>query len=579
MAKLTKKDIQSELLSLSAEVRAESQSLFTAIQAYFADLTEQVEVDIYEFIQTLPDGFDRVLQLEGDGAIFMLLKHWAEHSENPFNNEETFAEETPVWAVAKNKVIVLDAYLFDIDELVAYYRSGSDFKRNPHTSAEFSAVAREQLRGHPLIEPLLSDELLAHQRADQLMTAEVIDAVINMLRHIDRVTMPGFTADASDDTELSLDDILQSALDQVSGGGGGGSKPSTAKSNLERAREYIDAFIEFKSKLSAELQGLLNNYTIWRHKPGGGFDRMNFLIALNGGGQAMGCIITTQVALWQFVKHFRPRVDVPPRVMMAAMAQEYVFSDSDQGSSKPSPADMFMRALGLTLDKIAAVQAQVQENTRHFEGWMRSGGIQQMQAGVAEFQRAVNSGANPLAVLAERLQQGRQPTTAAVRQLPPSMSQQSGFARALRNRMRSSARAPARQVRRQQRTTATQTRWVLRVEEMAPVAVASIGAQTDPAERWFSMRSLMNAVTAMPSFWPQLLLTVLSIWCSLEQDTRDSVIGEIAEVAVNLLVGALWVSMLLGPVVEEAADFKKLYSSMFADNADGQGGEQQARLR
>lgn len=151
---------------------------------------------------------------------------------------------------------------------------------------------------------------------------------VYLLNRIDAVLAPNSRR------ELTEDEIISAALQEIMQEGEDANHPIEAEQQplltqvekMETAREYVDAFRAEFSELPAESQHAILQYVIHRQKTGGHFDRMNFEIALQGGGLEIACIVTLQIALWQFVKEFRPDAEVPSSVRVAARLQHFKFS-------------------------------------------------------------------------------------------------------------------------------------------------------------------------------------------------------------------------------------------------------------
>jgi hypothetical protein len=349
------------------------------------------ELNIYAFAASLPADYhleDTVTTSENTGEVRALLEEWAGQSDCPYLNTETFAQETPVWAMPRNDVIVLENYVFAVSELLGNDKAGHSIFTNPHNHNElFGGEAQAQLRTDPRLAPIFAVEEAEQLAADEAITPDIITKLITMLTKLDEVLAPNAVgvqqpAPEPESDSDSLDAILDSALEEM-----GGPVPENAiieaalaevdappaaaasipvlvplsdEEKQAKAQQYVADFIGFVETLSPAKQAALYACPIRRYRTGGGYDRMDFGIALNGGGKEMACINTTQIALWQLVKHFRPEVMVPARVRLIAAMQSYQFSEGEQ----PSVADntqLALSAFGVTPAQMQQAQGQLQQ--------------------------------------------------------------------------------------------------------------------------------------------------------------------------------------------------------------------------
>ncbi len=219
-----------------------------------------------------------------------------------YKNRETFANNTPSNEIPSSDLIVLDGYAFDVNELELLGKHTLlQFYKNPHiTSAEqskeFSESAKQQLREHPKLTRFARelDDSLA-QQVNQILPA-TIDAAITLLQalHVHGVD---------------------------------GSSQAQRK------------FLDHKSTLTQSQQNSIDNYIISVRSQGGGFQRMRFEDAFNGGDSYSPCIRKTQIFLWQFVIDHRPDAArlIPATVhRMAEQANLVLNQPSMQRNQTPS---------------------------------------------------------------------------------------------------------------------------------------------------------------------------------------------------------------------------------------------------
>jgi hypothetical protein len=235
--------------------------------------------DFSDWLKQSPELLNRVMQTcQTELAAWFALRH------NPYQNAETFAQEELIYLIHPNDVIALDGYLFDVNELIDNARNGQDLEVNWHTGKKFSERALNDLNAHVAIRAYRGDEqALNTDRENTIrMNPAIVTQVIRMLRLINGI-MTGLGG-----KEDKLDRVRQGPMTQ---------------------------FILFQTSLSKREQVALSQYNIHRPLIGGGRQNMRFDLALGGNG---GCIFTTQIALWQFVKHFRPDEAVPEAVLRLA---------------------------------------------------------------------------------------------------------------------------------------------------------------------------------------------------------------------------------------------------------------------
>ncbi len=186
-----------------------------------------------------------------------------------FHNEKTFLYLTDTQEIPADKLIKLDGYAFDVDELVENAQQNLiKFYQNPHVTSvtdnnRFSPAAIDLLRTHSMLSQYAQslDEMLAAQAAK--ISKETVDAVLVFLQEIEQ--------------------------------------PNVVDNETSRAKFY-----EYYLTLNDDDKENLNAYVISMHLVGGGVQALKFDAALAGGSEASQCIIITRLYLWQFVIDFRP---------------------------------------------------------------------------------------------------------------------------------------------------------------------------------------------------------------------------------------------------------------------------------
>lgn len=232
-------------------------------------------------------------------------------------NTCTFYFQEPVEEIPPERLLILDHYAFDAIELKAYFENAMEnVSVNPHTNKTFSKEAIDILRGHPTLGTFIKEleEKTRHQ--DVGIQLETIDAVMQLLLAIHARGL-----DSSD-----------------------------------KAREI---FLEHHHSLTDEAQKQLDNYVISVPSLYGGFQRMTFAAALQGGHHS--CAIILQTFLWCFVIHMRPSaLDwVPPKLEtksveynMSILASPYTLSREQlQGYARTfraEPVNRFLRFFSYT---------------------------------------------------------------------------------------------------------------------------------------------------------------------------------------------------------------------------------------
>jgi hypothetical protein len=199
-----------------------------------------------------------------------LFRDFSQKEAIVYKNTETFFYQALIADIPADKLVILDGYAFDSDELAAYAENhAEEFYKNPHIldrkfNQEYSEAAKTVLRNHPTLNKfaLALDKQLAEQK--NYILPETVDAVITMLQTFHER-------------------------------GEEGSIEARAK------------FLEHKFSLTEEQQKRLDSFiievpTLNRD----GVQRMNFQEAFTGGDDKDACILTVQVYLWQFVVTMRP---------------------------------------------------------------------------------------------------------------------------------------------------------------------------------------------------------------------------------------------------------------------------------
>jgi hypothetical protein len=99
-----------------------------------------------------------------------------------FKNSETFAYGTAVDEIPKNKLLVLDEYAFDIDELAQL--PVKDLFTNMHTQTEFSLSAKQILVSSPTLGDK-AQSLLSQTKLSEPLMKRVYDLGITLLKYGD----------------------------------------------------------------------------------------------------------------------------------------------------------------------------------------------------------------------------------------------------------------------------------------------------------------------------------------------------------------------------------------------------------
>jgi hypothetical protein len=195
-----------------------------------------------------------------------------------FLNRETFLFMEPVNELNSENRCVLDGYAFSIDELVAYAQSAIHaIFRNPHlrgrgSRADFSDMAHERLKNHPALRQY------------------ILNLENHMLKQFSKIQDKTLTELISMLNKINLsDDSLEWTV---------------ARAN----------FIKYVNTLNKWQQKNLYDFVIEVPCVQGGFQRMNFKDALDGGPD--DCVYVLQIFLWQFVIMHRPQYfyNVPAQV-------------------------------------------------------------------------------------------------------------------------------------------------------------------------------------------------------------------------------------------------------------------------
>ncbi len=221
-----------------------------------------------------------------------------------FKNARTFVELIPIEDVAFDDRIVLDNYVFSIKELIQYGQHQLlSFYKNPHLTQstqnqDFSEQAQRQMHQHEQLAPFACELDRRLKEQAKVIQVATIDAVITMLAAFEREGVVG-------------------------------SSPAQGK------------FLEHVATLSKYARAALNDYIISVALTGGGYQRLRFEDALNGGAVNEPCINTANIYLWQFVVDHRATCQIPHAVHMQARAMHLAIR-----SRQPSPPFAFFTGYG-----------------------------------------------------------------------------------------------------------------------------------------------------------------------------------------------------------------------------------------
>ncbi len=208
------------------------------------------------------------------------------HSPAPvYHNADTFIDFTPIAELPPERLIVLDGYAFDINDLVTH-GSGSQLQKiytNPYLEHgaqqnEFSEEAKSILRAHPLLGQYARefDELLRVQSG--LIRVATVDEVLRMAQ-------------------------------------------SFARTGTDGSEDALAAFRIFQSTLSTQEKSNLDGYIVSLPFEGGGSQNMRFEDILKH-----SCIQAQQMFLWQFIVQLRPEASllIPETVQQIAQIHHVV---------------------------------------------------------------------------------------------------------------------------------------------------------------------------------------------------------------------------------------------------------------
>jgi hypothetical protein len=220
----------------------------------------------------------------------------------PYHNTKTFVNLTNSLSIPKDKLVLLDNYAFDVDELVENAKYDvKNFYRNPHITDKhennsFSEAAIEKLRQHPMLSQYAKtlDETLATQANG--INKETVDAVLALVKEFDENGVAG---------------------------------SAQAKCNFDL----------YFYTLSETEKNKLNNYIINVKSKTGGNQSLSFEAAIVGGNRFDQCILTARVYLWQFVIDFRPAemINIPASVSKIVARMNLKFEAKNQYFSMLPP--------------------------------------------------------------------------------------------------------------------------------------------------------------------------------------------------------------------------------------------------
>ncbi len=233
----------------------------------------------------------------------------------PYHNTKTFLYLDNALAIPKEKLLVLDFYAFNVDELAANAEHDvKNFYRNPHVTDvhennRFSDAAITQLRLHPVLAQFAKqlDEKLATQANG--ISAATIDAVLTLVKALDK------------------DGVRGSAM----------------------ARYEFNLY--FATLSDCEKQNL-NRYLIEVKSLAGGNQSYVFENAIIGGDRFNQCIQIARIYLWQFIVDFRPEemANVPadiialtssPSVSLRIQPKNSYFMQPTPAAPRPRPLPVF----------------------------------------------------------------------------------------------------------------------------------------------------------------------------------------------------------------------------------------------
>lgn len=232
-------------------------------------------------------------------------------------NSRTFLYNEELQTLPPNRVLELDRYVFDIEELSHY--AEDDFTKiftNPHIrvgNREFSEAAKNILRRHPVLGIYAQrlDELFLKQKSE--IKAVTIAVIVKMLLNFEKYGVDGSV----------------------------------------EAREEFCAHLH--KELDAAERTHLLTYVIKVKSRFGGTQNLTFEKALNS-----GCIKIAQTFLWQFVTDIKPELFklIPASVIyMALTSQQLIITTSENRLDEQQEA---RRALGDFREEVDQTERRVQ---------------------------------------------------------------------------------------------------------------------------------------------------------------------------------------------------------------------------
>jgi hypothetical protein len=275
-------------------------------------------------------------------------------------NSQTFSELAEISEIPSQRLLILDNYAFDSQELATYakhypHRLG----RNPHTKVLFSALAKNQIRAHP--DTCNSMHLMEHQISLQntLITDAILKRVIQLLKTIDECLNPPVMpageeersdSDVSEEESSDEDNDSQWEADWQSETDEPVDPMALENCVDEDAKMFVPegcnvAVIDFQiylNNLKPSTRDTLNNYLIEIHstRGEGEIQFLEFNAALVGGNNIEPCAKILQIYLWQFVVDFKPGMlkKIPDAVKQAATNAKLEIQNQYEIFKYPEPS-------------------------------------------------------------------------------------------------------------------------------------------------------------------------------------------------------------------------------------------------
>lgn len=223
-----------------------------------------------------------------------------------YRNTETFLNHTHVVDIHKEKLIVLDGFAFDVDELIAYGEiSLENFYTNPHLNKvdagsrvnnQFTDEAKAILRNHKELKKFAL--ALDEQPGQKLAQSGAIKDLSQELQKLLRTYLEIGKRHGSRD--FHFDDA-----------------------DLERCNEAKGKFMEYYNSLPAAERSKIDESVIRIPTIYGGTANMKFKDVLEGG--FCRCIITEQTYLWYFLQLQDSTVVIPAEIVNHSQNAGFAF--------------------------------------------------------------------------------------------------------------------------------------------------------------------------------------------------------------------------------------------------------------